>query len=781
MDGYVLPTFESTSIFKDKDIIRVRGKNLCMKEVTETVNLEEQPVIMSQKFLAIKNSTEDSHGYNHKAEDDAYAINDNTVPVDSLPDENVNSRRKRKHSDVLQDSKRKKLKSTSLDRQDVTSEEQTVTAPKSSHRRAKPAKGDVASALVASQANDEVKKTPVSRKPLRQRKKELKPPNLENQDGTILDAECNHVEQEVTTRKSSKKKKKPFKGSRQDVVVTSQDDGTDDKTGTPRKNRNDQDVAKCQTKLPSRSARRKKAKRQWLRDLRKTQLEEHKESQIPANDISRKSPEGERINQNNGTVTEDDTEVVPVVIRPGHIRFEPVDAEQSKEQPNGQVTPFQWNGTTSKKKGQKWGQEKTSRKIDDNAMDEDTTEKVKSGAGDGILVDAPIDFKCFLPLSRAPKEGDVIAYHLVVLSSAWCPELSSVRVGKVSSYDSISMRIVLSPVRGHPIFPGDENAECVSVYKEDGSLEIDFSSLVDVRLFKSLSSEETAVQREITEVTAPAPVSNLKMSEKVTPVNNWDSTALEDNLNVTVNNPAVATAPASSMKVALSQKTVTEKIAPVALSQETVAEKVAPVDTWEAAAPVNVPEKVPPVNYCEEVAAPVNVPEKVSSADICGEMNIANTSSTDKLESRAVNWEAPSSILDKKSDNWVSNNWGASSSNANKKPAPFSERSWGEQINAALIEKKAELEKNGGWGEENGGWGEKRAELQKNGGWGERMAEPQKNRDWGKKAEVRKSGGWKNWTANRDTTSPPWSYRVLRRSAVGPTMAFLRASKGYHA
>lgn len=63
---------------------------------------------------------------------------------------------------------------------------------------------------------------------------------------------------------------------------------------------------------------------------------------------------------------------------------------------------FQWSGTTSKRKGQKWGIEKTSfcrRNGDDSG--ENSNEKVK--IKDSKLVNGPIDFEKLVPLSGKPK------------------------------------------------------------------------------------------------------------------------------------------------------------------------------------------------------------------------------------------------------------------------------------------------------------------------------------------------------------------------------------------
>lgn len=725
MDGYVLPSFESTSIFKDKDVIGVRRKDYCISEGTETEDerreiqdsevTDKQLVVTSKKCLAIKDIEE----------------RDYTVPAESPVGENANSQRKRKRSNVPQGSKSKKLKPTSLEEQDRVGKdaennhrEEAATTRKSSRKKDKSSKRD------------------------EKRMKGLKPPTHENQDGANVDAESNHIEGKTGTRKSTRRRGNASEGDKVDALVSSQDDDSDEKIHSPREIRNDQEetngqpkicepqVNDTEKKLPSRSARRKKAKRQWHRENPKQQREERtvidvpandihtkpleherinlnhimedenaavpledqrKVSQVPANNIHAKSLEREGVSQNN--VTEDENAYIPVEDRPGHIRFEPIDAGQSKAQSNGKVESLQWNGITSKRKGQQWGREKATRRNYYSACDEGTYETgrnngeawqnngeawdygtnettqsnghasnegtdEKSIARDVNQVDDKIDYSCFHPISRPPKVDDVIAYRVVELNSSWCPELSSYRVGKVSLFDSISMRLVLIPVPGYPFYHDVENPELqtdVSVLNEDGSLEINYLSLVDVRLVSANCSEETSVstlQQETTEKTAPA-----------------------SNLNV------------ASLHINVTQAS-------------------APVNNWEvAAANISAQEKSPPV-----VAANISAQEK--SPPVV---------QVDKFEAAVSKLTQEKSPTDAPVNNWAAEN---------VKPTDKSGRIWGD-ISQAITDKKAEL---------------------------------QKNNDWGKWQERRK-----------DPIAPPPAYINLRRIAgrgVGPTMRRLRESMG---
>ncbi|KAK7815660.1 coilin [Quercus suber] len=214
-------------------------------------------------------------------------------------------------------------------------------------------------------------------------------------------------------------------------------------------------------KLPSRSARRKKAKRQWLREQ-----------------------------QYQGQIVKKDDEQSPV---------------KDKQKENSQ-----WNGITCKKKGQKWGIEKNaSHKWNDRMSWNQESSDMRTSERKTPAIN-PIDFDKLSPYTSMPKEGDVIAYRLIELSSSWTPELSTFRVGKISRYYPESKRIFLVTVREYPIdFEkiAEESEEeygaqpAASLYGEDGSLKIDYSSLVDVRIVKHGNfNSGKAVASEVNEV-----------------------------------------------------------------------------------------------------------------------------------------------------------------------------------------------------------------------------------------------------------------------------------------
>ncbi|XP_020588617.1 coilin-like isoform X5 [Phalaenopsis equestris] len=300
--------------------------------------------------------------------------------------------------------------------------------------------------------------------------------------------------------------------------------------------------SKIEKKVLSRSAYRKKFKRFFYRKFgsKKTKklIKNETENEIVEGNNQEKPLEHANADQNSNVdeemvpvindeeivpVINDDEEIVPVIVRPGHIHFVPSDMVSAwADQP---VKTFQWNGTISKKKGIKWGRQNTSNKWNDDTSNataaeldkvsnEDATvenvdvygksivnqvEAVKECNGNSVAkefeeVKELLEFESFPPLVRLPEEGDVLIYRMVELSSTWCPELSPFRVGKVSSYDCGSSKVVLLPLPEYPITleeVSEEGQENGSSYEEDGTLAVDFASLLDVRLLEATESIKT--------------------------------------------------------------------------------------------------------------------------------------------------------------------------------------------------------------------------------------------------------------------------------------------------
>ncbi|XP_038704428.1 coilin-like isoform X2 [Tripterygium wilfordii] len=547
MDSFVLPPFESTSIFKDKDIVRVKNKECTLSEIVMVGDegnhldleiVEKQPVATGVQLLANDEFQKETGGYESESEEDEHEESVDAFAVESNPDEKKVAK-KRKASRKLQSSKRKKNKSATGGKCEVVPEntDNHVDAEQNLHRQSILPKRCLVKKDQLSVLHCEPVKSSTPGVDERS----------DNNIGKVVPTQENHLES--GSRRHLKGKQKRNCGTPLNVntgatgmgLLTAYTDCLTRRTNTIRscqlqENGNGSVDASGTPngaeKLPSRSARRKKAKRRWLRELAKAEKEKQHQTQLPEkvdmhlpeksyHELLEEHPEfgycEECPQQDQDSDVEND--VVPIVVRPGHIRFEPlVDADQVVQQNQIHMETFQWNGITSKKKGQKWGKEHSAscRRNDYTSFSEECPETEKppqsqvSGIEEETLKDDCIDFDKLQPLTGLPKEGDVIAYRLVELSSSWTPELSSLRVGKVSRYDPDSNFIMLLPFPEYPIVvekkaddDGDASAlqSETSLYGEDGSLEIDFSSLVNISIIKHANSNSAKiVTDEINEV-----------------------------------------------------------------------------------------------------------------------------------------------------------------------------------------------------------------------------------------------------------------------------------------
>ncbi|CAN8293849.1 unnamed protein product [Cochlearia groenlandica] len=445
MEGFVLPPFESSCVLKDKDIVCVKKKK---KPLLKLVGEDSEDNVYAameveerarhrpgQILLGNEEFQEETEGYSSESEEEEVAEEKGEEFVLEK-----NTSKKRKASSKSISSKRKKCKL-------ATTEESPV---------------EPENVVVVSKSNG-VKK----RKPL-----------------------------DVQKNENDKRKDANAKS-----MVISERSSQQEESKKPNETK----------KTPSRSARRKKAKRQWLREKTKIEKEELQQnelivapSQKPAISIDyqvtkENHPEALENQQPGEHGDGVGDEVVPVEVRPGHIRFKPLGIRLRKFYlPSlSSFENFMWNGNMTKKKGQKWGTEKTGfSKRYDQAFNED------SYLDHAAEVETPatghIDYEKLAAYTGLVKKGDVIAYRLIELTSSWTPEVSSFRVGKISYYDPDSKKVTLIPVQEYPIqkkveeddedFSIQSNA---SLYNEDGSLEIEFSALLDVRCIKTSSSGST--------------------------------------------------------------------------------------------------------------------------------------------------------------------------------------------------------------------------------------------------------------------------------------------------
>ncbi|XP_061994046.1 coilin isoform X2 [Rosa rugosa] len=499
MDEFVLPPFESTCIFKDRDIVSVKRKGVSEIDMIEDGRncIEVEEIVERQladggmKLLANEEFEKEKGGYESELEEDEPDQLEDILPVKNALDNDTSTlSKKRKRSNKPESSKKKRSKSATTGGCSVVPED---------------VQGDVQEDKNRSSHKRRVRKS-LSKK----EKSTTGEGELDDSTTSETDKRTNNISHSTpSANRHSQLQENDING------VVSSDKPDESK------------------KLPSRSARRKKAKRIWKRENMRAQKEElhqtqvgkpvnqqssDKDNQKSSNKADQQSSDkanqqlSDKDNQKSSEEDEPNTDndeednVVPVVTRPGHIRFAPlgkVEADQSFQQNEIPVKTFQWNGITSKKKGQKWGMEKTSYSIKSNYEDLYQESSEMPGIEEEIPENDSIDFNKLELSTSVPKEGDLIAYRLIELSSCWTPEVSSYRVGKVSQYNPQSNKIVLVQVPEYPIvfeetdeasaeYPivfeeTDEASEVqpdTSLYGEDGSLEIDYSSLIDVRIVK---------------------------------------------------------------------------------------------------------------------------------------------------------------------------------------------------------------------------------------------------------------------------------------------------------
>ncbi|KAL0732772.1 hypothetical protein Bca4012_008981 [Brassica carinata] len=464
MDGFVLPPFESSCVLKDKDIVCVKRKKEPLLEIVEEDSEENVCAAIEAeeeraRILpgALLIDNEETGGYESESEEEEVVAE-------------KNNSKKRKGSSKSISSKRKKSKL-------ATTEE-----------------------------------TPLERESnaVKKKKKTLDVQRTDNDEQNDGNAKC-------TTK--SKKSSLQEESKEPDELCN---------------------MSAETKKTPSRSARRKKAKRQWLREKTKLEKEELQQkemqmvvapSQKPAITIDHQvteenhseSLEMQQLHEAGDGVGD---EVVPVQVKPGHIRFKQLDeTDEASPETEPPAENFVWNGNMTKKKGQKWGTEKTGfSKRYAWDLNEDTYQTLRCEAE--TLTNGQIDYEQLVAYTGSVKKGDIIAYCLIELTSSWTPEVSSFRVGKISDYDPGSKKVTLIPVQEYPIEKKTEEEDDssmqadTSLYNEDGSLEIEFSSLLDVRSVKTSSSDVVEVATKPDQA-----ATNLKLSTN----NNGLQTIVKEN------------------------------------------------------------------------------------------------------------------------------------------------------------------------------------------------------------------------------------------------------------
>ncbi|CDY26609.1 BnaA09g46680D [Brassica napus] len=462
MDGFVLPPFESSCVLKDKDIVCVKRKKEPLLEIVEedsdenvcaAIDIEERAQVLPDAMLI---GNEETGGYESESEEEEEVV----------PEKKTS--KKRKACSKSLSSKRKKCKLATTEETPLERED----------------------AAVVNKSNDVKKK----------KRKTLDVQRDEND-------EQNDANAKSMTMTKSKKSSLQEESNEPDELSN---------------------ISAETIKTPSRSARRKKAKRQWLREKTKQEKEELQQNQMQMVVAPSKKPaitiDHQETEENHSEALEKqqpdeqvdgvrDEVVVPVEVRPGHIRFKPLDeSDEAFPETEPPAESFLWNGNMTKKKGQKWGTEKTgfSKRY---AWDLNDTYHQTQPAEAETLANGQIDYEQLVAYTGSVKKGDIIAYRLIELTSSWTPEVSSFRVGKISYYDPVSKMVTLMPVQGYPIekkIEEDDDSSMqadTSLYNEDGSLEVEFSSLLDVRSVKTSSSDVVEVATKPDQA-----ATNLKLS-----------------------------------------------------------------------------------------------------------------------------------------------------------------------------------------------------------------------------------------------------------------------------
>ncbi|CAA3030543.1 Hypothetical predicted protein [Olea europaea subsp. europaea] len=512
MDGFVLPPYESTTILKDKDLIRVRkredalfiGGHNAAHSVKKLKALQNQPV--NSSFLLLSN-VEFEKGKEVYESDKSEEENDLLENVENPPTVNADSKkRKRNGSEKLQCSMKKKKRSEAPE---------TVASDSHVERIENPPETVASDSHVEKIKNPQQDGVPTKQNSLSRVEKKSDSNDKRNKENNQENAKLSDDNDDSTPSK------------KRSLELQENGEESKDASHAPKETK----------KAPSRNARRKRAKRQWLREMAKIQkknatsesesLRNWKEDQAKAeknmadgqprgvlhwkqypgsktsNNMEKHQQQNQDINAHkhsnrNGSTSwhsnqysDEEAEVVPVVVRPGHIRFGNVVKEPAI--PKSQIQEkSQRNGITSKK-GQKWGTTKCSftQRNDCKDSNKDCSETLNNEKE--TMSYTGIDFDNLQPLCSMPKEGDVIAYRTLELSSSWIPELSPYRVRKVSWYDAGSGQIMLTPVSEYPVvskkLDDDKSTQPNNyLHKDDEALEIDFYSLVDVRIVKGGSS-----------------------------------------------------------------------------------------------------------------------------------------------------------------------------------------------------------------------------------------------------------------------------------------------------
>lgn len=488
MEGFTLPSSQPTCILKDKDIVSVikksdaSEKDILTNEGLESIKGSETvgeklPGFGGVKLLAIDEFEKEAGGYQSECED--YGTNSGDGGGNQAEKFSISkefSRKKRKRSEQVQCSKG----GNSMDENhsnflQVAAEVRDDKHIHKKHKKERPYK-EMHCDIVEDENNIRAIQT---------RKKEA-----EDHDTLQLKEHKSKKKIKDKSAKCSKIPKNSEKFLQNDLMTEGCPESEHEQVQAliPAME-NASAPAQVERKSPSRSAKRKKAKRRWLREQKAKNQELVQKNSTLENRFFSKCEKLQKSNQDDDAEAEAEEESLPVIVRPGHIRFEPINNEQESQGIQGTTPALHWNGITNKRRGQNWGKEGNYlHSVEGCASPKEQEIFSLHNGEERTFNQCPLEFDKLPSMSGVPQEGDIIAYRLVELSTSWCPELSSFRVGTVAWYDCESSKIRLTPVSEYPFLFKNSHGEeedadqtGISPYNDDGSLDIDFASLVDVR------------------------------------------------------------------------------------------------------------------------------------------------------------------------------------------------------------------------------------------------------------------------------------------------------------
>ncbi|KAH7288247.1 hypothetical protein KP509_31G019000 [Ceratopteris richardii] len=516
MENFTLPPSQPIQLLKDKDLVSVKKKGVIFEAheqlehaFSSSFDTIERIAPLGVKADALKEFERETGGYESEEEEENNALQKFAKETDGrLLKPNLRNSREKKR-------KRQNPERTEDQGLELVPYKVDVDGEKEKGKRKKKQR------LEKQPAGTEDLEISTERKEWEVQKREI----IEGPQSVIVSEKMKKKRDKYKGHKAESNKavtngdNKPIlKGG--DITINEHDDGEEeivvDKRLSVREKGNQQSSGTHQEegeilKKCSRSTLRKKAKRRWRREHLGSGAQAICKSEGDlAKPISEKG-DAERTCVSLANKREDDgdaeEERLPRVVRPGHIRFQ-ASEEDDDDHFESQTTPLPslgWTSGISKRKGQSWGQERTNRGYS----------SFQITASEGMDNDAHYLTVETLPaLEGEPQPGDVIAYRILQLTSAGCPELSEYQVGEVLEFESQSGRLKLTDVAKYKVHKLND----FNPY-EDGVLETDTSCLAEILLVERTSNKTSekleSINQANTQTISEKANTNLKSDNAV--------------------------------------------------------------------------------------------------------------------------------------------------------------------------------------------------------------------------------------------------------------------------